>query len=68
MEILEGQETVRFEDLFRDGVTRIQLIVTFVALLELIRLGLARAYQEKEFGNIWLINPAKETAVAGEGS
>jgi segregation and condensation protein A len=58
MEILEGQEAVRFEDLFRDGITRVQLIVTFVALLELIRLGLARAYQEKEFGNIWVINPA----------
>jgi segregation and condensation protein A len=58
MEILEGQEAVRFEDLFRDGITKVQLIVTFVALLELIRLGLARAYQEKEFGNIWVINPA----------
>jgi segregation and condensation protein A len=53
---------VRFEDLFREGITRIYLIVTFVALLELIRLGLARAYQEKEFGNIWVINPAKQSA------
>jgi chromatin segregation and condensation protein Rec8/ScpA/Scc1 (kleisin family) len=35
------------------------LIVTFLALLELLRLGLARVYQESEFGNIWLINPAK---------
>jgi segregation and condensation protein A len=63
MEIIEGQETVRFEDLFRDGGTKIQLVVTFVALLELIRLGLARAYQEREFGNIWVINPAKQSAV-----
>ncbi len=63
MEILEGQEAVRFEGLFKDGITRIQLLVTFVALLELIRLGLARAYQEKEFGNIWVINPARQSAV-----
>jgi segregation and condensation protein A len=62
MEIIEGQEAVRFEDLFRDGITKIQLVVTFVALLELIRLGLARAYQEREFGNIWVINPAKQSA------
>lgn len=62
MEILEGQETVRFEDFFQGGMTKIQLIVTFVALLELIRLGLARAYQEREFGNIWVINPARQSS------
>jgi segregation and condensation protein A len=62
MEILEGRETVRFEDFFQEGMTRIQLIVTFVALLELIRLGLARAYQEREFGNIWVINPAMQSS------
>jgi segregation and condensation protein A len=64
MEIIEGQEAVRFEDLFKDIITRIQVIVTFVALLELIRLGLVRAYQEKLFGNIWIINPEKQTPVA----
>ena len=55
MDTLEGQEAVRFEDLFKDGVTKNQLIVTFIALLELIRLGLLRAYQERDFGNIWVI-------------
>lgn len=64
IEMIEGLEAVRFEDLFEDSITRIQLIITFVALLELIRLGLARAYQEKEFGNIWVINPAKQSAAA----
>lgn len=58
MEIMEEQEAVRFEDLFGEGATRIYLIITFVALLELIRLGLVRAYQEKHFGKIWVINPA----------
>lgn len=56
MEILEGQDAIRFEDVFKDGTTRIQLIITFIALLELIRRGLVRAYQEKEFGNITLQN------------
>jgi segregation and condensation protein A len=62
MEIIEEQEAVRFEDLFKEGITRIFLIVTFVAILELIRLGLVRAYQEKHFGKIWVINPAKQTS------
>jgi segregation and condensation protein A len=63
MEIIEGQDAVRFEDLFQGGITRIQIIITFVALLELIRLGLARAYQERSFGNIWVINPARQSTV-----
>jgi segregation and condensation protein A len=62
MEIIEEHEAVRFEDLFKEGITKIYLIVTFLALLELIRLGLARAYQEREFGNIWVINPAKQSS------
>jgi len=60
VDLLENNETVRFEDLFKEDRSRPQLIVTFVALLELIRLGLARAYQEKDFGNIWVINPQKK--------
>lgn len=73
MEILEGQEAIRFEEIFkvgidlqREGITRIQLMITFLALLELIRLGLVRAYQEKEFGSIWVINPAKKTTITDQ--
>ncbi len=62
MEQLENQEVVRFEELFEGGVTKIQLIITFIALLELIRLGLLRAYQERDFGSIWVINPARQSA------
>lgn len=56
-DVIENLESIRFEELFRDSFNRVQLIVTFLALLELLRLGLARVYQEKEFGNIWVINP-----------
>jgi segregation and condensation protein A len=66
MEILEEQEAIRFEEMFKEGVTRLQLIITFIALLELIRLGLAKAYQEKEFGKIWVINPAKQLKIANQ--
>ena len=60
VEIIEGAESVRFEELFDGEVSRSQLIVTFLALLELLRLGLARVYQERQFGNIWIINPRQE--------
>ncbi|NOY65594.1 MAG: segregation/condensation protein A [Nitrospirae bacterium] len=55
IDILEKEGTIRFESLFGEGVTRIELIVTFLALLEILRLGIARVYQEKEFGQIWII-------------
>jgi segregation and condensation protein A len=61
VEKLEGEEGVRFRDIFDIGFTKITLIVTFLALLELIRLGLVKAYQEKAFGSIWLINPERVT-------
>ncbi len=61
VDLLENTESIRFEELFSDSATRTRLIVTFLALLELLRLGLARAYQEKEFGNIWIIKPRQES-------
>ena len=62
-EMLESIDTIRFEDLFADTTSRVELIVTFLALLELLRLGMARVYQEKEFGSIWVINPQKQVTL-----
>ncbi len=59
MEMLENTESLRFEEIFRENASRAQMIVSFLALLELLRLGLARVYQEAEFGHIWIINPGK---------
>lgn len=56
MEKLEGDEGLKFDDIFEQGLTKIALIVTFLALLELIRLGLVKAYQEKSFGSIWIMS------------
>lgn len=60
IDLLESSESIRFEELFGEDVTRGQLIVTFLALLELLRLGLASVYQEKEFGYIWIIKRQRE--------
>jgi segregation and condensation protein A len=64
VDLLENSASIRFEELFEGSVTRRRLIVTFLALLELLRLGLARVYQEKEFGYIWIIKPREEVAEA----
>jgi segregation and condensation protein A len=42
----------RFSDLFSGAASRIEVIVTFLALLELIRLRQVRALQEKVFDEI----------------
>lgn len=55
IEAVEGKEAVRFEELFAEDTPRTHLIVTFIALLEIIKLGLVRVYQETDFGAIWII-------------
>ncbi len=64
MEQIENEDGVRFEDLFTEDYSRVTLIVTFLALLEIIRLGLVKTYQEKMFGAIWIINPQKQNNAA----
>lgn len=52
---LTEQKTLRFEELFSDDKTKLQVIVTFLALLELMKLGLLKAYQEGLHGVIWIV-------------
>jgi segregation and condensation protein A len=49
---LSDTEACGFEQLFADVTTRAGLIVTFLALLEMIRLRLVRVYQQSNFGPI----------------
>jgi len=55
---------IAFRDLFRPGVTRVEIIVTFLALLELIKTGKIRAYQSKAFGEIMIYSRETEAAEA----
>lgn len=66
VERLEKDDGMRFEELFAEGHTKLDLIVTFLALLEIIRLGLAKIYQEKEFGSIWVLNPQNDASRTSE--
>ena len=51
---LQGKESVAFVDLFSDGIKRNEVIVTFLALLELVKLRLVRFMQNVHHGSIWL--------------
>ena len=59
IEKMENEHTMRFDNLFTEDQTRIQVIVTFLALLEILRLGIARAYQDKEFSAIWIMRQSQ---------
>ncbi len=52
LEMLEGRDSVAFVDLFESPCHRLVVIVTFLAMLELIRLRVARVFQAETFGPI----------------
>jgi len=54
LEKLRGQESVEFAELFGESLTRNELVVTFLALLELIRLQVVKAFQAGNFAPIRL--------------
>ena len=52
LERLKQREWLTFVSLFDEDTTRINLLTTFLALLELVNLQLVRIYQDKPFGTI----------------
>ena len=52
IEQLEGREAVTFQALFESSPQRLLAIVTFLALLELIRIKVVRVFQAEAFGPI----------------
>jgi len=49
-----AREPVLFSDLFAHSRSRLELIVTLMAMLELLKHGQARVHQEASFGPIWI--------------
>lgn len=63
IERLEENPTITFSSLFDDASTRLLVIVTFLALLELVRMKLVRMFQGDLFGPIRI----SRTFLAGQG-
>ena len=60
LERLAERESLLFHDLFRRQTSRAERVVTFLALLELIRLQAVGFRQEVHFGPIWIYRRAAE--------
>ena len=59
LERLSETDACGFEDLFEDVGSRPQMIVTFLALLEMIRLKLVRVFQSAQLGAIRIYKRAR---------
>jgi segregation and condensation protein A len=58
---LTGKENLPFADLFTSLPSRAEIVVSFLAMLELVKLRMVRLLQNTRFGTIWLF-----PAVLGE--
>jgi segregation and condensation protein A len=65
LEALQGQQSLAFAELFTVEGGRREIIVTFLALLELVRLRLVHVLQSQRFGTIWLTPAVAEPADHG---
>ena len=55
LELIQENERVSFLDLVDKMVSRSEMVCTFLAILELIRLKQVQAKQEGRFGDIWIV-------------
>jgi len=55
LEILKEKDSVEFNDFFVKPYNRSLVVITFVALLELIRLSMIKVYQTMPFGKIMIM-------------
>lgn len=52
IDLISKRQWVTFRSLFDDDLTRTQIITTFLALLEVVKMGIATIYQDVPFGPI----------------
>ena len=62
---LQGQQSLAFAELFPPEAGRHEVIVTFLAMLELVKMRLVRLLQSQRFGAIWL-SPAVDGATPAD--
>ena len=68
MRILGERPGVRFSELFEGVTSRSEVVVTFLALLELIRLKQLAAVQREPFGEIEICRVAEAPSLAAPGT
>jgi segregation and condensation protein A len=66
LELIRDQAEIRFSTLFEAATSRSEVVVTFLALLELIRLRRITAMQPDPFGEIFISRALESTALPAE--
>ncbi len=64
---LEEKETVAFEELFGEILTREYVVATFMAILELCKMKLVKVVQAQRLGTIWVMPAVAAGERDGEG-
>jgi len=64
---LAAGDTVRFDELFKDDHIKMEVVVTFMAILELAKRGTLQILQTEINGPIWVRNAGKLAAAAAGG-
>ncbi len=68
---LRNEGTIRFDEFFRDDAIKMEVVVTFVAILELAKRQEIRLMQTEALGMIWVTHydadPKAAAAIAGGG-
>ena len=54
LKLMEEKPRIKFSSLFLKARNRVEMVVIFIALLELIRRNLIKVYQRIPFGEIWI--------------
>jgi segregation and condensation protein A len=65
-QLLKERKHLGFSELFSDSTSRSEVVVTFLALLELMRLKMVTAIQPEPFSDIEVHAVAKEPEIAGD--
>ena len=52
LERVNSNKVIEFEDLMKESSCKLETVVTFLALLELIKIRTISVYQDESFGNI----------------
>jgi segregation and condensation protein A len=66
-DILGARRRVGFEELFEGLATKFDLVITFLALLEMTRLKMTRLFQAEALGPLY-VEVAADAGVAGAGA
>ena len=65
MDRLAGESPLEFSRLFADDTRRVEIVVTFLALLELLRRGLATVRQAEALGPIMIYRTLEQADDVG---